>query len=169
MRVLVAFVGALVVLGVTSCGKPSETGSTVTTTSKPLCSVGLGEPEPSADCVYVDPDAGIAANNAYRDYKPVPPGARAAADEVAKKVPAVLEAVRAQPPVTTRTVSQALQKAFPEYESEVSERAARIVGGVGYGLSVEGACVHGWVMDTDQAVTVDGLFNDGGCLPLLGH
>jgi hypothetical protein len=110
------------------------------------------------------------ANNAYRSYRPAPPST-VAAQAVAAKLPGILTSIRAHPPITERSVSSALNAAFPypAYEVEVSKDAARIPGGIGYGIYVQGACVHGWVMADGQGVAVDGLSGDGGCLPLLGH
>lgn len=110
------------------------------------------------------------ANNAYRNYRSAPPST-AAASQVAAELPGILQSIQAHPSVTERTVAAVLDAAFPYpmYEVEVSKDAARIPGGIGYGIYVRGACVHGWVEAGDQHVAIDGLSGDGGCLPLLGH
>jgi hypothetical protein len=113
----------------------------------------------------------MSANNAYKQYRPVPPAGKPAADAVAARVPAVLARVRATPPITEDSVRAALTKAFPAQARdgiEVSAHAA-VGSGIGFGMEVGAACVHGWVSTDSQAVEVDGFNNDGGCLPLLGH
>jgi hypothetical protein len=166
MLVLVAAAGACGTGDTTSASGPRPSVSRIP------CPIPAESENPGVDCVPIDPNANISANNAYRDYKTPAPAAQAGAKPVKAKLPSVLDAVRAHPPVTEQSVSAALRAAFPELSSaiEVSEHAARIEGGsVGYGMFVGGACVHGWVGATGQNVEVAGVSNDGGCLPLLGH
>jgi hypothetical protein len=119
-------------------------------------------------CASIDPDVGVRSNHVYQQYQPVPAAARPAAVAVAKQVPAVLARITAAPPITEQSVRAALASAFPRADLEVSADAAQ-GDGIGFGMAVGEACVHGWVSPVDQNVTVDGFSNDGGCLPLLGH
>lgn len=164
-----ARLGLLFVVGglLAGCGAATTTSSG--SPSRQACVLYEVQPaSPDPRCTYIDPEAGMRANNAYRQYQPVAPAAKPAADAVAAQVPAVLTRVKAAPPITEDSVRSALAQAFPKDELEVSAHAA-VGDGIGFGLEVGGACVHGWVSAADQAVVVDGFNNDGGCLPLLGH
>jgi hypothetical protein len=162
---LVLAVGGLLA----GCGAATTTSSGPTGLSQQACVLyEVQPPSPDPRCTYIDPQAGMSANNAYKQYQPVAPAAKPAATAVAAQVPAVLARVKAAPPITENSVRSALAQAFPYDQLEVSAHAA-IGDGIGFGLEVGGACVHGWVSANDQAVVVDGFNKDGGCLPLLGH
>jgi hypothetical protein len=66
------------------------------------------------------------------------------------------------------SVTAVLRGAFPGVDVQVDEPSVEGPG-VGFGIEVPGACVHGYVTQTARAVGTGGLVRDGGCLALAGH
>jgi hypothetical protein len=94
----------------------------------------------------------------------------ATASQVAAMLPKLLDQIQAHPPVTVASVKAVLWPAFPypKYDAEVDTNTTEGPG-VGFGIDVNGACVHGWITATGRNIATGGLVRDGGCLAMQGH
>jgi len=140
------------------------------TTTNPGAGVADCTPVAGGTCAPPDPQAGFDANHRYAQRVSPPATASATAKEVAAGLPALLDQIQAHPPVTQDSVKAVLWPAFPypRYDAEVA--AGTTEGpGIGFGIDVNGACVHGWVTATGRNIETGGLVRDGGCLAIQGH
>ena len=125
-------------------------------------------PVPNGTCAPPDPQAGFEANHRYAERETPPASATVTANAVAAQLPALLDRIQARPPVTEASVRAVLVPAYPRYDPQVAANTTEGPG-IGFGIDVNGACVHGWVTATDRQVETGGLVRDGGCLAMLGH
>lgn len=129
-------------------------------------------PVAGGTCAPPDPRAGFDANHHY-EQRIAPPTAAtstAAASEVVARLPALLDRIQARPPVTEDSVKAVLWPAFPPPRYDAQVAADTTEGpGIGFGIDVDGICVHGWVTATGRQIGTGGLVEDGGCLAIRGH
>ncbi|TDE08468.1 hypothetical protein [Jiangella asiatica] len=120
------------------------------------------------DCVGYDPDAGMRANDAYRQRSELPPEWRDGAVEHRDRIAAALTEAVAAGPLTVDDAFAVLQPlGYENVQAHGSSEVAN--GGLAIGVSTGSGCVYGEVRDTEVTLHVGGGIADGGCLPAPGH
>lgn len=160
----------LAVAGLVGCGSTAagpaadaQPGSTATG----ACPMVDDQPMPD-DCVGYDPDAGMRANDAYRQRSELPPEWQASALEHRDRIAAALTEAVAAGPLTVDEARAALEPlGYDDVQAHGSSEAAG--GGLAIGVSTGSGCVYGEVRDTEVTLHVGGGIADGGCLPAPGH
>ncbi|SDS50232.1 hypothetical protein SAMN04515669_1241 [Jiangella sp. DSM 45060] len=119
------------------------------------------------DCVGYDPDAGMRANDAYRERSVVPPGGRGEAVEHRERIVAALTEAVAAGPLTADDARAVLEPLGYGVQAHGSSEVS--MGGLAIGVDVGSACVYGEIRDTEVTLAIGGGIVDGGCLPALGN
>lgn len=164
-------VSALVVLAtafLAGCGQaPAEPGDSQDSPAPTgACPSVEHQPMPD-DCVGYDPDAGMRANDAYRQRGDLPPDLRDRALDHRDVIAAALGEAAAAGPLTAE---QARDLLVPlGYEGVQAYGSSDAGGGLAVGVSTGSGCVHGGVRGTEVTLEVGGGIADGGCLPAEGH
>lgn len=112
-------------------------------------------------CAGYDPDAGMAANDSYRQRIDLAPDAQSAAETLVPDAHAELERARAAGVPTEQAVRAALESVGLR---DVQTRD----GGTGvlFGAAApHGGCLYGVVDASEVTVDAGGYIRDGGCLP----
>ncbi len=131
------------------------------------CPTVPDQPMPD-DCVGYDPDAGMRANDAYRQRSELPPEWRDSAVEHRDQIAAALAAAVAAGPLTVDEARAALEPlGYDNVQAHGSSEVAS--GGLAIGVSTGKGCVYGEVRGTEVTLHVGGGIADGGCLPAPGH
>lgn len=120
------------------------------------------------DCVGYDPDAGMRANDAYRQRSELPPEWQGDAVEHRDRIAAALTEAVAAGPLTVDDARAALEPlGYDDVQAHGSSEVAG--GGLAIGVSTGKGCVYGEVRGTEVTLDVGGGIADGGCLPAPGH
>ncbi|SEF18808.1 hypothetical protein [Jiangella alba] len=162
----VAALSLLAVACLAGCGTTAADGRAGSSATGACPSVH-DQPMPD-DCVGYDPDAGMRANDAYRERSVLPPGGRGeAVEHHARIVAALTEAVAAGP----LTVDDARAVLEPlGYDSVQGHGSSEVsMGGLSIGVDVGTGCVYGEIRDTEVTLDIGGGIVDGGCLPAVGN
>ncbi|MFJ4160665.1 hypothetical protein [Microbacterium testaceum] len=159
-----AFTVALALAAVTGCA--STTTGAAEPTPTPSVSASYACPTMEGvqlppECAPYDPDAAMAANERYRDRMGIDDEARAAAEDAAPDIVAVLRAAAAEKELSADEVAALLVEAgalSPQVRAEARSVLFAVTG-------PEGGCLFGEVAGTSVSVAVGGYILDGGCLP----
>lgn len=120
------------------------------------------------DCVGYDPDAGMRANDAYRQRSELPPDWRDTLVEHRERIAVALTDAVAAGPLTVDDARAALEPLG--YENVQAHGSSEVAsGGLAIGVSTGKGCVYGEVRGTEVTLDVGGGIADGGCLPAPGH
>ena len=165
----VSALSVLAAVCLAGCGSTSPGASAGQASSSPTgaCPSVPDQPMPD-DCVGYDPDAGMRANDAYRQRSELPAERRADAVEHREVIAAALAEAVAAGPLTADEARAALRPlGYEDVQAHGSSEIA--AGGLAIGVSTGSGCVYGEVRDTEVTLDVGGGIADGGCLPAPGH
>ncbi|MFJ5956868.1 hypothetical protein ACIQC5_13030 [Paenarthrobacter sp. NPDC092416] len=162
-----------VAMGVASCAIPGTVAATPSVspgssspTPTQVCRLVEGMPQVTEDCVVVDPEAAMAANELYRQRRVVTPGIQEHLESYVAPAREALESLNGA--ATAESVVQAFGSVGLLDDAVQTDDNGN---GVRFGAaSPQGGCLFGYVaLDGTVEISTGGSIMDGGCLEMIGH
>ncbi|MFJ6456176.1 hypothetical protein [Paenarthrobacter sp. NPDC091669] len=124
-----------------------------------------GIPVVTDDCVVVDPEAAMAANELYRQRRALTPDMREHLNSYLEPARKALESL------SEPTTAPAVVEAFGSVGLTDAVQTDDNGNGVRFGAaSPQGGCLFGYVaLDGKVDISTGGSIMDGGCLEMPGH